>query len=112
MYLIYFSYAVEFVFSPGHDTSSNVHCPGSYGFASLASLNFNNFSRFLVKQSMQHLNVFPNHPIPSYITSLLLFYRRIIPDHRAVQPLPRMSRGQRIRMSALAQVVLILVNDE
>ena len=36
----------------------------------------------------------------------------VIPDDRAVQPLPRIPSGQRIRMPALAQVVLVLVNDE
>ena len=36
----------------------------------------------------------------------------VVPDDRAVQPLPRVPGGQRIRVSAFAQIVLVLVDDE
>ena len=36
----------------------------------------------------------------------------VVPDHGAVDALPRVSRRERIRVSAFPQVVLVLVHDE
>jgi len=46
------------------------------------------------------------------LLALILHSFLVVADDRAVQPLPRVPGGQRIRMPALAQVVLVLVDDE